>query len=286
MLRAAITIGCAAAVVAACTLVVRLRHTRRTPSPLTGQEPFGERLAVTVGRTGGMLAGASLGGVLAIGAGSRLMMRVLAATSSDGVQGLRTDAGETIGDVTVGGSVFLILVVGIGAGVVGLAIFATLRRWLPDHSVLAGLICVAIGAGLLVRPSGLIASGNGDFALLDPVALAAAMCIAMVILLGATVGVLVDRLGPMWPRPGRSLRGIASLLPFAVLALSPPLFIAAIVGVLGGAVAPTLRSSTRPSASLATGNAAGSRPARVLVATAGVLGGASVLVAAEQVLAL
>ena len=92
MLKAGVTLGCAAAMVAAAVLAVRLRHTRRTPSPLSGSEPFGERLAVTVSRAGGMLIGAYLGGLLTIGAGGRLMMRVLAATSSDDVQGLRTEA--------------------------------------------------------------------------------------------------------------------------------------------------------------------------------------------------
>ena len=286
MVRVAITIGCAAAVVAACILVVQLRNTRRTPSPLTALAPFGERLTVTVGRTGGMLVGAYLGGILAIGAGGRLMMRVMAATSPDEVQGLRTDAEETIGDVTVGGSMFLILVLGIGAGMAGLGIFATLRRWLPDRSLVAGLIGVAIGAGLLVRPSGLIASDNADFTLLDPVALAVALCVAMILLFGATVGVLVDYLAPRWPQPGRSPRGIASLLPFAVLVLSPPLLIAAALGVFFGTVAPTLHPSARSNASPSASDGTSSRLARGAVASAGVLGGASVLVAAAQVLML
>ena len=279
------TVGCAAAVLTALTLVIRLRHTRRTPSQLTGREPFAERLAVTVGRAGGMLAGAYLGGILAIGAGGRLMMRVLASTSPDEVQGLRTDAEETIGDVTLDGSMFLIVVLGIGAGVAGLAIFAALRRWLPDRSLAAGLLGVAIGAGILVRPSGLISSDNGDFVLLDPLALAVALCLAMVVLFGATVGVLVDHLGPRWPRPGWSPRGIASLLPFAVLALSPPLLIAASVGVLVGVVAPQLRGALGGDAS-SSGRAAGSRPARTAVAAIGVLGWASVFVAAGEVLTL
>ena len=178
MLKAGVTIGCAVAMVVAAVLAVRLRHTRRTPSPLSGREPFGERLAVTVSRAGGMLLGAFLAGVLTIGAGGRLMMRVLAATSSDDVQGLRTEADEIVGEVSVGGSMFLIVVVGIGAAVVGLALFSALRRWLPDRSLAAGLVGVSIGAGLLVRPAGLLSSTNSDFTLLTPVALAVAFCLA------------------------------------------------------------------------------------------------------------
>ena len=217
MLRAGVTIGCAAAMVAAAVLAVRLRNTRRTPSPLSGSEPFGERLAVTVSRTGGMLVGAYLGGVLTIGAGARLMMRVLAVTSSDDVQGLQTEADETIGEVSVGGSLFLIVVVGIGAAVVGLALFLLLRRWLPDRSLAAGLVGVAIGSGLLVRPAGLLSSANSDFTLVAPVALAVALCLATFVLFGATFGVLVDRFAPRWPRPGWSPQGVVSVLPFALL---------------------------------------------------------------------
>jgi hypothetical protein len=207
MLKAGVTIGCAAAMVAAAVLAVRLRHTRRTPSPLSGSEPFGERLAVTVSRTGGMLIGAYLAGVLTIGAGGRLMMRVLAATSSDDVQGLQTEADETIGEVSVGGSLFLIVGIGMGAAVVGLALFTMLRRWLPDRSLAAGLVGVAIGAGLLVRPVGLLTSANRDFTLVAPVALAVALCLATFVLFGATFGVLVDHLASRWPRPGGAPRG-------------------------------------------------------------------------------
>ena len=203
--------------VMAVVLAVRLRHTRRTPSPLTGTEPFGERLAVTVGRVGGMLLGAFLAGVLTIGAGSRLMMRILAMTSSDDVQGLRTEADEIIGRVSAGGTTFLIVVAGIGSAAAGLVLFLALRRWLPDRSLIAGLVGVAIGAGLVVRPSGLIASDNSDFALVEPVALAVVLCLAIIVLFGATFGVLVDRLAPRWPRPGWSVRGVVSVLPFGLL---------------------------------------------------------------------
>ena len=241
MLKAGVTIGCAAAMIVAAVLTVRLRHTRRTPSPLSGTEPFGERLSVTVSRTGGMLIGAFVSGVVTIGAGSRLMMRILATTSSSDVQGLRTEADEIVGEVSVGGSVFLIVIVGIGAGLVGLGLFSMLRRWLPDQSLAAGLLGVAIGAGLLVRPVGLLTAANSDFTLVAPVALAVALCIAILVLFGATFGVLVDHLAPRWPRPGWSARGVVSVLPFAVLLPAPTLFVAVAIGVLAGTLAPTLR---------------------------------------------
>jgi hypothetical protein len=287
MLRVGLTIGCAAAMLAAALLAFRLRSTRRAPSPLSGDEPFGERLAVTTSRAGGMLIGAYLAGLLTVGAGGRLMMRVLAATSSDDVQGLQTEADETIGEVSVGGSMFLIIGIGLGAGVVGLALFTMLRRWLPDRSLAAGWIGVAIGAGLLVRPAGIISSSNRDFTIVAPVALAVALCLAMFVLFGATFGVLVDHLAPRWPRPGWSPRGVASILPFVMLLLSPPLLVAAVIGVLVGTAATKVRSPAARDRSVRSDvDGAGVRRGRILVTALGVLGGVSVVVAAGQVLAL
>lgn len=287
MLKAGVTIACAAAIVAAAVLAVRLRHTRRTPSPLSGREPFGERLAVTAGRAGGMLIGALLAGVLTLGAGSRLMMRVLAATSSDDVQGLRTEADEIVGEVSLGGSVFLIVVVGIGAAVIGLALFSVLRRWLPDRSLAAGLVGVSIGAGLLVRPAGLLSSTNNDFALLTPVALAVAFCLATLALFGATFGVLVDRLAARWPRPGWSAQGVVSVLPFAVLLPSPPLLVAVVIGVLAGTVTSGVRSSAAQGHPVQPDvEGAGTRFGRIVVMALGALGSLSIVVAAGQVLVL
>ena len=287
MLKAVVTIGCGAAMVAAAVLAVRFRHTRRTPSPLSGGEPFGERLAVTVSRAGGMLVGAYLAGVLTIGAGARLMMRVLAATSSDDVQGLLTEADETIGEVSVGGSLFLVVGTGIGTAVVGLGLFSLVRRWLPDRSPAAGLVGVAIGAGLLVRPAGLLTSANRDFTLVAPVALAVALCLVTLVLFGATFGVLVDRFASRWPRPGWSARGVLSVLPFALLAPVPPLLAATVIGVLAGTVAPSLRSPAARDRSVQPPvEGAGARRGRVLVMGLGGLGTCSIVVAAGQVLAL
>jgi hypothetical protein len=285
--RVVVTIGCMVAMLVAATFAVLLRDTRRTPSPLTGSEGFLERLSVTTGRVGGMLTGAIVAGVLTIGAGLRLMMRVLAATSADNVQGRLTEADEVIGKVSVGGSMFLIVIVGVGAGLVGLALFSTLRRWLPVRSLPAGLIGVAIGAGVAVRPVGLLTSGNSDFTLVAPVALAVAFCVATLVLFGATFGVLVDGLAPIWPRPGWSPRGVVSILPFLVLLPAPPVFAVTMIVVLVAAFASRLTLGTRRDDSVPSDTEGRTvRLGRTLVMTLGGLGSLSILIAAGQVLAL
>lgn len=287
MLKVWITVGCAGALLAAVVIAFRLRNTRRVASPLTGQEPFGERLAVTVGRTGGMLTGAMLAGVLTVGAGGRLMMRMLAATSPASVQGLRTEADESIGKVTGGGSLFLIGVVGIGAALVGLAIFSVLRPWLPDRSLAAGMYGIAIGGGLLVRPTGLVSATNSDFRLIAPAALAVACCLATLAVFGATFGVMVDWFAARWPRPGWSPRGLVAVLPFSVLLLSPPMLGVVALSVVVGTVASGLRSerSQRPNGEPSSADHS-PRVGRIAVAALGGLGGMSILIAAGQVLAL
>lgn len=287
MLKAGVTIGCAAAMATAAIVTVRLRHTRWAPSPLAGSEPFGERLAITVSRAGGMLTGAYVAGLLTIGAGGRLMMRLLAATSPEDVQGLRTEADEVIGEVSVAGTFFLIVVIGIGAAVLGLALYSMSRRWLPDRSAVAGLVGVAIGAGLLVRPAGLLSSTNDDFTLIAPVALAVALCLITLVLFGTSFGVLVDHLATRWPRPGWSPRGVVSIVPLAVLLPVPPLIVAAVIGVLAASVAPTLRArAARAPLQQVGAEGTRARPARIALVALGLLGGISVAVAAGQVLSL
>src|SRR5688500_18331910 len=65
---------------------------------------------------GASLVAGVAAGVLAAGAGGRLVMRLLAATSPD-VHGSLTEAGEKIGEITVGGTLALILFAGVPAGV-------------------------------------------------------------------------------------------------------------------------------------------------------------------------
>jgi hypothetical protein len=73
----------------------------------------------------GFIAGLIVGGL-----GSRIAMRVMALTSTDTVQGTETDFGATVGQISLGGTIFLLLAGG-AIGVLGALIFLALRRWLP-----------------------------------------------------------------------------------------------------------------------------------------------------------
>ncbi len=102
-----------------------------------------------------------LSGFITLGIGSRLGMRIVALLASDADQGTLTDASETVGEITVGGTVFLLLLGG-AAGTFGGILYAATRRRLAWAGRWQGLV---FGTGaLLVLASTLIVSDNPDFA--------------------------------------------------------------------------------------------------------------------------
>jgi hypothetical protein len=146
-------------------LVVRWgRLVRRAPArPDSGGSAV---LAVLRRACIGVVAGA-VAGILVGGLGGRLVMRVVAATSKDGVQGTLTEAEEEIGEVTLGGTIGLVVFVGIFVGAFGGLVYVIVRRWLPGRAWSAGLV---FGGGLLVVFARLdpLDPDSVDFAVLTP----------------------------------------------------------------------------------------------------------------------
>ncbi len=132
-----------------------------------------------VGIVGGIIAG-----VLIAGLGGRLVMRVLAATSGDSAQGLLTEAKETVGEITLAGSVGFVVFNGIFFGMIGGIGYLLLRRWLPATPWLGGLI---YGTALLgVAPLDALDPDNADFAILTPTWLAVLLVSCLFPLYGMT----------------------------------------------------------------------------------------------------
>lgn len=105
-----------------------------------------------------------LAGLLVGGLGSRVAMRIAALTARDVAQGLTTEAGATVGRITLEGTVFLVLFAGVGSALVGTAFYLTMRAWLPRHRwpralAFGGLELVVFGT-ILLDP------GNPDFTIL------------------------------------------------------------------------------------------------------------------------
>jgi len=106
-------------------------------------------------------------GVLIIGAGGRLAMRVLAATSGDAVQGAETEAREIVGDITLGGTLGFVLFVGLLGGAFCALLYAVVQRWLP-RSPLRGLMFGALLLVLLGTRIEPLRTNNEDFDIVGP----------------------------------------------------------------------------------------------------------------------
>jgi hypothetical protein len=110
-------------------------------------------------------------GLLAAGAGGRLAMRLLAVTSPD-ARGALTEADQTVGRITVSGTMGLIVFAALPFGLLAAFQFALIYRWLPGGrrtGLLFGVLLL-ITASTRLDP---LRSSNPDFRLLGPAWLAA-----------------------------------------------------------------------------------------------------------------
>jgi hypothetical protein len=179
----------------------------------------------------GAIAGAVIGGV-----GGRIAMFVLRLTSDPSLRGALTDDGFTIGVVS-SSTLFLIGLTTI-LGAMGGVVYFLVRRWLPDrprpwiYGVLTGLVG---GAGI-IRPGGI------DFTLLDPLALAVAMFVAISAAGGVVTALLAERFlrdGSRFRRSWAALMLVVFAVP-VVVGLLRPIGIVVVVAV-GAAVVLTHR---------------------------------------------
>jgi hypothetical protein len=148
----------------------------------------------------GMLTGFAVG-VLVIGPGARLVMRLLAATSPQAT-GHHTEAGFTIGRITLLGTIVFIVAVGAAFGAVVGPIYVFASFALP-RGMLGGLL---FGALLLVTVGSRIEplrADNRDFTLVGPSWLAVAAFTTLSIATGATAAALAGRISATLsaPRP-------------------------------------------------------------------------------------
>ena len=124
---------------------------------------IGDTLATSLRRTAIAAVASGIAGVLVGGVGSRLVMRI-AALAAPEARGLLTENGNVIGEITLAGTVALLVFGGIGSAIVGAGAFVVFEPWLPRRTVPRGLILggflLAFGGTLVIDPA------NPDFVLL------------------------------------------------------------------------------------------------------------------------
>ncbi len=188
------------------------------------------------------LYAAAIGGVLVAGFGGRLFMRILGATSPDSLHGVLTDADEEIGKISFGGSLFLILFMGLFSGFIVSLTYRVARRWLPAKAWQAGIVSSLLAFGVFGAGINLLATRNKDFRVLSPVWLAVTLILATAALLGATTGAVHDRLDRGMPTLAKERRAVLAYAPLLLFAVTVPVLpaLAAIV-LVGSMFAPLFR---------------------------------------------
>lgn len=113
----------------------------------------------------GGLAGLAAG-ILAGGVGSRVFMRIAGAASGTRGGGRITEAGFTVGELTLGGTIALVVFVGIISGIVGAGMYLAMRPWLGWAGKWRGVAFGILLFGLTSATSDLMNPDNVDFSIL------------------------------------------------------------------------------------------------------------------------
>jgi hypothetical protein len=235
----AVIVVCIALVLAGLVVVVRWGRLAVEPPPMpeadtAGQTRWPPGLVVrcylwylTVAVTSGLGAG-----ILAAGAGGRLVMRLLAVTAGADAQGRITEADQLVGRITVDGTLGFVVFTGLFFGLASGMVYVLLHRWLPAGWVggLAYGVLLLVVAGTRLEP---LRRDNPDFDLVGPGWLSVATFAALVVFHGLLVAALAGRLSRAVPLLAASPGAIAAHAPLLLLLLLAPVgLLAAMVGVV------------------------------------------------------
>jgi len=164
---------------------------------------------------------AGIAGVLVIGVGGRVVMRVATLLNPDAA-GAATENGNLIGDITVPGTLALVFFSGLLGGLLASVVWTTVVAWLPRRGArrawAAAAMAVALAGFFVIR------ADNHDFFILRADLVIIAMFIALIAAFGIALSWLDERLDGRLPRPAAdprsfALRAMVLLLVGAVLVL-------------------------------------------------------------------
>lgn len=172
-------------------------------------------------------------GILAAGAGGRLVMRLLAVTAGPGAQGRITEADEVVGRITVDGTIGFVVFAGLFGGLATGFLYLLVRRWLPEGRA-GGLVYGALLLVLAATRLDPLRPRNPDFDLVGPGWLSVAAFTALVVFHGVLLAALAARLSRVVPVLGSGPRAIVAYAPLLLfLPLGSATLLLAVVGVIG-----------------------------------------------------
>lgn len=135
-------------------------------------------------------------GVLVGGLGGRVAMRISAIVAPDYVTGAFTEGGNRVGDITIGGTLALVIFVGILGGALGAVVYLIVEPWLSRagrwRDAAFVIVVIAVGA------PGTLTADNSDFFILRHQEINVAMFLGLFVVFGLllprAVGALDRRL--------------------------------------------------------------------------------------------
>jgi hypothetical protein len=171
-------------------------------------------------------------GLLAAGAGGRLVMRLLAVTAGPTAQGRVTEADQIVGRISVDGTLGFVVFTGLFVGLATGPLYLLVRRWLPAgraNGLVYGALLLVV-AGTRIEP---LRPGNPDFDLVGPGWVSVAAFAALVVFHGVLVAALAGRVSRAVPLLGAGPRAVAAHAPLLLLLLlGSAALLLAIVGVM------------------------------------------------------
>lgn len=198
--------------------------------------------------TVGLLTGYAVGACV-VGPGGRLAMRLLAATSPDAT-GALTEADQTVGRITVSGTIGFVIFVGLVFGLAVGLIYVLVSLALPRGIVGGGIygVVLLVVFGSIFDP---LRADNPDFGIVGPGWLAVVTFTLLAVLTGAITAAVAGRIAAALRAPRLAWAwwlGPAGSFAVLVLVFAPVALAIVLVGSLVFVVAVANRPASRDQA--------------------------------------
>lgn len=161
-------------------------------------------------------------GLLIIGAGGRLAMRLLAITADEAAQGRITEAEEVVGRITLDGTVGFVLFFGAFGGLVTGILYVLMNKVLPSNAFKGALFGLAllVTAGTRIEP---LRVSNPDFDIVGPGWVSITVFTALGIVHGAVLATIAGRYSRRLPLLSAERSVLVRYLPLLLLLPAFPL---------------------------------------------------------------